>query len=395
MKNNILNKCIRYLSFCSFFLLLYGCSNDDNGTIEVESEISTPSGTISFTINNSAVNKETILNLENGDFLEQMEVTGPVAIAEHREHTYLFRENSLVKQDGNGNLIWEKTYPEDELNPFEIFRSNTVFEEQAVFFSYSRLDTFTFERTHFLECVSLVDGGTIWIKNVSGETFPSLVNGRLLALTYPNGNSPVNFAYLDKENGSTTFEKTYEERIDPSNLTIDRNTILVSSWGDRVFALNTMLNEEWSFETGAENVRNGIIARNQLIFPSRDRNVYALNKDTGTLNWQSALEIPNSKGFHTHNDISYVLQKNEDKVIVFKIDNEDGTLQTRTELQLSNPENSIYTAFFEDYMVLANPTNDVRVSIRLIYLPSAQVLWQTDSVGIGTRNLQIKIQLDQ
>ena len=282
MKNNILNKCIRYLSFCSFFLLLYGCSNDDNGTIEVESEISTPSGTISFTINNSAVNKETILNLENGDFLEQMEVTGPVAIAEHREHTYLFRENSLVKQDGNGIRIWEKTYPEDELNPFEIFRSNTVFEEQAVFFSYSRLDTFTFERTHFLECVSLVDGGTIWIKNVSGETFPSLVNGRLLALTYPNGNSPVNFAYLDKENGSTTFEKTYEERIDPSNLTIDRNTILVSSWGDRVFALNTMLNEEWSFETGAENVRNGIIARNQLILPSRDRNVYALDKETGS-----------------------------------------------------------------------------------------------------------------
>ncbi|MEM9361408.1 MAG: PQQ-binding-like beta-propeller repeat protein [Bacteroidota bacterium] len=409
MKHKIVKKKSIHTFFCLAILLLYGCSSDDETSPieneigsemesemenEMESEIVPPAGTISFTINNSAINRETILNLANGDFIDEEEVPGPISIEEHQDHTYLFRGNSLVKQDGNGNLVWEKTYPENNIVPFEIFNSNVVFEGETVYFSYSRLDTVTFERTHFLECISLIDGGTLWIKNVNGETFPSLVNGRLLTLTYPNGNSPVNFAYLDKETGSTNFEKTYEERIDPDNLAIDGDNILVSSWGDRVFALNTMLDEEWTFGTDAENVRRGIVAQNQLIFPSRDRNIYALNKDTGALNWQSLLEGRSSQGFHIHNEMLYVIQKNGDKVILYKIDNEDGNIESRTELQIANSENSVLAAFFQDYMVLVNPINDVSTAVSLTYLPNAEQLWQIDSERVGTRNTEIEIQLN-
>lgn len=365
--------------------LFFGsCKNDDNGAQlyeaaeEEEEIIVAPQGLITVTTSK----KQLKIGLNDGSVLEETLFGENEKVRTHQEDVYEFKTNTIVKKAANnGAVVWEKTYREEVGKSIRMHQAHTAFSQNTLFISYQELDTNTYESSYFMEALDLESSNTIWRLNVGARTFPYLYENRLITVQYPNGNAPTTFQYRNKVLGDVEVERMIPERVD--DYTFDGDLIIANSWNDRVFALDRGLNTVWSFSTEAENPGDGLIFEDQYLFFSRDRHVYSLNKNTGVLNWETAVSERLFMGLHTHGGDLYLAQQTGTQTLTLnKINTENGELTTSFETPMSDDSYTTKLAFYKEYMLVAmapsSDENNPQIEARLIHLPTKKEVWTTD-----------------
>ncbi len=381
---NINSSLIALIQLLVVALLFASCNKDDEteSTYEVEGveELTAPNGLITLTTRK----KQLKIGLNDGRILEETLFADDVKIQENQGNLYEFNTNTIVKKAANnGAVVWEKSYPEEIGKSIRMHRANTVFSQNTLFISYQELDTNTYESRYFMEALDLESSSTIWRLNVGANTYPYLYQNRLITVQYPNGNAPTVFQYRNKFLGDVEVERTIPERVD--DYTFDGDLIIANSWNDRVFALDRGLNTVWSFSTGAENPGDGLVFEDQYLFFSRDRHVYSLNKNTGVLNWETAVSERLSLGFHTNEKDLYLAQQTGTQTLtLLKINTENGELESSFDTPMSDDTYTTKLAFFKEYLLVAmapsSDENNPQIEARLLHLPSAEEIWSADLI---------------
>lgn len=360
-------------------LLILSCNNDDDshGIQPVEEEIDPPNGVITLT------NLDTQLKISftDGSFLEETAINSETSTNLHDSYQYIFELNTLKKVDESGTALWTKSYPMEAGKSFRLNENPIVFFETTAFISYYILDTTSYASEYFLEAINLDGANTIWSLNVGAKTVPYVYQNRLLTLQYPSGNVPIIFQYRNKSVGDVLVENTFTEII--GGFIFDGDLIVATSWSDRVFAMDRSLTTIWSFDTEAENPRNGYIFENQYIFHSWDKHIYSIAMNSGELNWKTALPEKNILGLHIQENYTYVGQQTDAKLMTLsKINSENGEIENSTSFSMSEDYYTTKLVFYEDYLLLiTSPNSDERenlIQLRLIYLPESVELWSAN-----------------
>ncbi|WP_273567985.1 hypothetical protein [Maribacter halichondriae] len=382
---------IHILRLFAVLVIVVGCKNDDNGVqiYEEVEEVAAPEGVITL----ANLEKQLKISLDDGSLLEESVVARNFGSIVHEGNHYQFESNTFEKISSNGIIVWTKTYTEEVDKSIELEADNIVFYENKAFISYRILDTNTYASEYFLEALDLDNGNSFWSLNVGHRTIPHIYKNRLVTVQYPNGNAPVVFQYRNKSVGDVEAEKTLNDRI--GGFVFDSDLIIANSWSDRVFAMDRALNIVWNYDTGAENPRRGSIFQNQYIFYSRDKHLYSLDKNSGLLNWKTALPEPNILGIHNYAEYTYVGQETGTKTMTLsKIKNENGALETSFEMPMSEDYYTTKLIFHKEYLLLVtspnSDENENQIQVKLIHLPQSKEVWSVNH-NIRIRSLKANI----
>ncbi len=379
---NIHSSGIALIHLLVIALLFGGCNKDDDTSIpyEVEGveELTAPNGLITLTTREKELN----IGLNDGSLLEETLFTDDQKDEVHHGNLYEFNTNTIVKKaEGSSLVAWEKSYPEEAGKSLKMFKAHTAFSENTLFISYTILDTNTYESMYFLEALNLENGDTIWKLNAAGKTYPHFYQNRLVTVQYPNGNATVVFQYRNKQLGDVEAERMIPERI--NEYSFDGDLIIAHSWNNRVVALDRGLNIAWSFDTEGANPGVGLLFENQYIFFSRDRHIYSLNKNSGILNWKTAMPEGLIMGLHINRKNLYIGQQTGLQILTLSnVNTENGELASSFETSMSNDSYTTKLAFYKAYVLVAMaPSSDEdnpEIEARLLHLPSTKELWSAD-----------------
>jgi len=342
------------------------------------------------------LNKKIIVNLSDGNLLEETMLSNDKNIKKDKEDIYEFSATSIKKINGAGTIDWVKEYPSEANRLNKLEEANTVFSENILYVSYKILDTNTYASDYYLEALDLENGNTNWKVNVGATTFPYLYKNRLITVQYPNGNSPTVFQYRNKVHGQVEVENTIDERI--NDYIFDGDLIIANSWSNKVFALDRSLHTVWSFNTDEENPGTGYINENQYLFFSRDQHIYSIDKNSGTLNWKTFMPERLALGIHQHDKYVYLGQQTGTKTLTLsKINNENGEVESTMETSMSEDYYTTQLTFHKEYLLLiTSPTSNERASeieARLYHLPNSQEIW-SNHFNMDMVDLHADLELD-
>jgi len=384
----IMKKQTGILILWSIVSLLASCSNDDNGAREEpETPIVAPEGELVLTNTNTIRTRELTLNFANGEVIGDTTLDEPQNKFEHQGAFYIIKEDNISRQASSGVTAWEREYLETSIVKFPLLDANLALSTDVLFIQYARQDKITFERQYFLEALELSTGATRWIEELSFpvESIPFIVENRLL-LTPRNSFYPIR--YYNMQTGAVEAENSFEDRVDPGRFVTVNGNIIASSWNDRILALDDNLNIAWTFETNGTNAIKGILVNNQFIFPSRDENLYALDQNSGSLNWETPLPNRLTLGIHHYQDQIYLLQPSVDAPPqLLTIDSDNGTINSINPIETgATSTDDIQVSFFDEFMVTVSALGDSVSNLQLIHLPTAEIVWETttDTIGFGS-----------
>lgn len=381
MKNIKLQQIISLKHVCllTIILIVHSCSKNDDSVQNIEPIVQPVSLTGDLTL--SGNEKSLKINLNNGDSLEETTISTTGKSTEFNGNYYNFQPNKIQKTSELGSApIWEIEYLNDLDSSYKIEAAKIAFSETTLFVSYRKQHNSTYASTYYFEALDITNGNSLWKHEVTSKLVPYVYKNRLVTITKPNGNAFIIIQYRNKQLGHVEVERTITERID--GLLFNGDFIYASSWQNRVFTLDRELNTIWNFETGGANTREPIILGNQLIFYSRDKNVYSLNKDTGILNWKTLMPDKLVLGISAFGNKIYIGQQLADyKLTISTLNSDNGTIEKTFNTAMSESYYSTKLHFYKDYLILiTSPTSnesDPQIQVELIHLPSSETLWST------------------
>ncbi|MEM1135121.1 MAG: PQQ-binding-like beta-propeller repeat protein [Bacteroidota bacterium] len=168
----------------------------------------------------------------------------------------------------------------------------------------------------YLYCLGVKSGHLVWkYKTGSGASCspPLVKNGKVYF-----GSHDDYFYVTDRLNGKLIAKK----KLGHGNCTttsFENNLLYLADWGGNVHCLNAeSLESKWKFQTDNKVYQTPTLDTDQVLIPSFDSTVYALDKISGKINWKMdlnsvAVQI-GIKGdiafFNTRSSNLYALNKN-------------------------------------------------------------------------------------
>lgn len=389
-------KTIKKILFLCITVLLVNCNKDDAPSMSIPNddsfeEVIVPQGGITLKDHNKSLE----LNFENGTIREEKNHIEGQQTKNHRGDVFLFSANIIKRTAGHPEeRSWSKEFPVVEGQSSKIHESSVVFSGSTMFISYQIINTTTYSSNHFIEAIDIFNADTLWKIQVGHKTELHMYKDRFITVQRPNGNAGITFQFRNKTLGTVEIEKRVEDRVD--RYLFDGDLIIANSWQNRVFALDRALNTVWSFETGGANTIHSIVFKNDYIFHSRDGNLYAVDKNTGSLKWEKEVSDHQVLGIQAEGASAYIGQHTGPKTLtISRISLDDGSLENSFQTGMSEDYYTTQLHFHEDYLLLVtSPTSDERdigIEAQLIHLPSSQEVWKTN-LNLGMRSLLVDIQ---
>ena len=150
---------------------------------------------------------------------------------------------------------------------------------------------------------------------------------------------------------------------------------IIQSWSDRVFAVDQELNEVWNFETQGSNVHNGFFDTENLIFPSRDNTIYALDFRTGTMQWTLDLQESGEPIlFDLDNDSFTLFNRSESNLIIKRIEKASGRELNEISIPRSTDGSDIGIWSFDNFLLISE-SNDTEYALSLYDIPFQEIRW--------------------
>jgi len=266
--------------FILLIVLCFSCKNDDDDDDLVVTEISNlENATASIASFNSIATVE----LENGNTITTQDENLITSLVFENSFIGLFNDR-LVRSnttDFSGEPIWEHVFetPDGEENTFD---SETVkIDGSRIYLTFRQSNDFI--PGHFLQAINLTDGSLAWSYNQIVGEFRRLavVNNTIITSEGPQGNETIVSHSI--EDGEVLNTWTLGERV--SHIVSGDNEAIIMSWSDAIYSIQEDLSLNWSFDTLGSNVQEGVVTDGQFIFHSRDQNIYALDLESGSINW--------------------------------------------------------------------------------------------------------------
>ncbi|MFK7811491.1 MAG: PQQ-binding-like beta-propeller repeat protein [Maribacter sp.] len=376
-------KNIKTILFACSTILFISCNKDDGPSTnrpieETFEELILPDGTIAL----SDHSKSFELSFEGGTISEEKNLIEDQQIKNYRGDVFLFSANVIQRTARHPEeRSWSREFLVAEGESIKIHQADIVFSGATMFISYQIVNTTTYSSTSFIEAIDVFNSDILWKIQVDHKTELHMYQDRFITVQRPNGNAGITFQFRNKTLGTVEGEKIVEDRID--RYLFDGDLIIANSWQNRVFALDRALNTVWSFETDGANTIHSLVFENEFIFHSRDGNLYALDKNTGSLQWKKELSNHQVLGIQAENASVYIGQHTDNKTLtISRINLEDGSAENSFQTGMSEDYYTTQLHFHEDYLLLVtSPTSDesdIGIEAQLIHLPSSQEVWKTN-----------------
>lgn len=374
------------------FTALYSCKKDDDST---SAPIIEPTNDIEGSFWVHSETEFTELNLQDAqetnsyttlDTFECTEFDGVFICSQgaHSETKTLIRKNSF-----NGENVWTKDYAAStehyySLDAIEVHQS-------IVFISYSIIDKNTYASTYYLEALEMDTGNNIWrITLANGVRKMTSFEGQII-LELAVGSSTVELLSINASTGNIDHRLPFTERI--GRLKQGTSSIYVMTWNNNVISMDNELNFNWTFETDGPNLLGGIEVDNQFLFYSRDKTVYSLNKNNGTLIWKNSYLEDYPKGISIFNDKVYIRNVQEaDNIKIKTLDLSSGEeidSYTLENTELLDDYNTKFYSINQYLLIFKVMEFDNKSQVSLINIADKAVLWNEELNPIAYSHLII------
>lgn len=372
------------------FTALYSCKKDDDSTSD---SIIEPTNDIEGSFWVHSETEFTELNLQDAqetnsfttlDTFECTEFNGEFICSQgaHSETKTLIRKNSF-----NGQNIWIKDYA---ANSEHYYTLDTIeVHQNAVFIGYSRTNTSSYISTYHLEALHIDTGTIIWsIELANGIERVSSLEGQIIT-QLSVGSSTIELLSINANTGNIDHRLPFTERIE--KLIQGTSSIFVMTWNNNVISMDNELNFNWTFETDGANILGGIQADNQFLFYSRDKTVYSLNKNNGTLNWQKSYLEEYPLDISVSNEKVYISNTKEaENTKIRTLDLSSGEEIDSYTLEnsefIGDPSTKFY--FINQYVLIFKIMPfDNKSQVTLINIADKALLWEKELNSITYPNL--------
>lgn len=285
-------------------------------------------------------------------------------------------ENRLIRSSNPDltGLIWEIDFSEFMGSVGTLHSDFTVTNSQIVIIIKYTNPT-DFSSAYALAGIDLNDGSLLW-QGFQDEQFYFVkdLGDRLITLEgRPGFQGETKLRTRNKETGALITEVPLGERV--AAMTTRDDLAIIQSWSDRVFAVDQELNEVWNFETQGSNVHNGFFDTENLIFPSRDNTIYALDFRTGTMQWTLDLQESGEPIlFDLDNDSFTLFNRSESNLIIKRIEKASGRELNEISIPRSTDGSDIGIWSFDNFLLISE-SNDTEYALSLYDIPFQEIRW--------------------
>ncbi len=273
----------RILLLLCISLVHFSCNNDDDRTQEtIEPEI------IQGTASIASFTTIATINLETGTTITTQNDQLIASLTYEDSFIGLFTDR-LVRStttDLAGDQIWEVSPGIETGLDLNFNNSRLVIQGNILYLTFRTIDSSIPATFYTIMAINVVNGDTIWTENQLDNEFKhiAILNDNLITAEGPSNNTSI--VSRNISDGSILHTWNLGERV--SHLITGTNEVIVMSWSNAVYSIQEDLTLNWTFSTSGANVQRGTIVGNQFLFHSRDQNIYAVNLQTGDLNWSQA-----------------------------------------------------------------------------------------------------------
>jgi len=360
-------------------ILLFSCKNDDDATIP---EIDT-SALIDAKASIASFSKLATIDLQTGTTITTQNDQLIASMVYEDSFIGLFPDR-LVRSsetDFTGDLIWEYSF--EILEGFErTFNSETVkIQGTTLYLTYSKPDELIPIPLNYIEAIDLTNGTVAWSVPQKSREYKRLniLNNTIITAEGPSNNTSIvsrNISY-----GSILNIWNLGERV--SHLISGTNEMIVMSWSNAVYSIQEDLTLNWTFSTTGSNVQKGIIVSDQFVFHSRDENIYAVNLQTGDLNWSQAFpDLFIRQFFNNGTSIWSVTEDfNANRFVINELDASTGTILSNfnTPLPIAADDiDEIEVLAFSDYLLILMGRSGESTITEFYNYKTQNKIWQSD-----------------
>lgn len=370
--------------------LMFSCNNDDDQALTLESSFALAGATASIS-NTDLVT----IDLETGNTIASSNDYFVASILYADSFIGLF-ENRIVRSgttDLAGDQIWETIFATDPGFDRKNEESSLAIENGILYYTYSLINTTTFDSTNFIEAINLENGTILWTKEGSLEfKLLTILNNTLIAVQESSPISLVTSRSLT--DGSIINSWELLQRI--SHLIPGENEVIVMSWSDKIYSIQENLSINWIFDTNNSNVQRGAIIDNQFFFHSRDEFIYALNLQSGELNWSQQLpDLFISDFFTDENTVWSVTRDFSNNTFIFiELDINSGNILSNFNTPVLGDTSEIEFLNFDDYLLIVSDPDNGATITQLFNYKSQDFVWENEIAFNNIFNLRANVLLD-
>lgn len=369
-------------------LIAAACSNDEgNSFIDTDDmEVTTsddgvsdiPQELINATASLSTLSGTVTLGLETGDRIASSEETALVSTT--YQNTFIGLINDKIVRstttDLEGDQLWEHAIEELPEFPVNTASTQIVIDDTNVFYNFQFTDSATGEIFYAIQVLN-IDSGVLEGSEVGSELIwrMALSDNTLYYTQGPQGDETL----VAVSTLSGTKESLYiGERI--SKLIPVDDGVIVMSWSNKVYHYNAELNLSWTFATDGANVRLGQVVDGQYIFHSRDDNIYALDIQTGRLNWSTTLPDLFITDFISSSGVIWSLTRdfNNEALLINEIEAENGNIVATSSIPIASSIIELDVLNFKDYLLLVMDEDSGTAMAQLYNYKTKTFIWENE-----------------
>jgi outer membrane protein assembly factor BamB len=229
--------------------------------------------------------------------------------------------------------------------------------------------------------INAVNGDTLWTVSQLDNEFKhiAILNDNLITVEGPQGFEMMTSRNLS--DGSILTNWNLGERV--SHLITGTNQVIVMSWSSAVYSIQEDLTLNWTFSTSGANVQRGAMVGNQFLFHSRDQNIYAVNLQTGDLNWSQAFpDLFIRQFFNNGTSIWSVTQDFDGSTFnINELDVSTGTIASNFNIPLpiaSDDADEIEVLPFDDYLLILTERSGGNTIADFYNYKTQNMIWQNE-----------------
>jgi outer membrane protein assembly factor BamB len=280
-----------------------------------------------------------------------------------------------------GEHIWEISPGIETGLDLNFDSSQLAIQGDIIYLTFRATDPGLPATFYIIMAINAVNGDTIWTENQLDNQFKriAILNDRIITVEGPQGFEIIVSRNLS--DGSILHTWNLEERV--SHLVAGTNEVIVMSWSSAVYSIQDDLTLNWTFSTSGSNVQRGAIIGNQFLFHSRDENIYAVNLQTGNLNWSQAFpDLFIRQFFNDGISIWSVTQDfNTNTFNINELDSSTGTVRSNFNVSLPVPTDDvdeIEVLPFSDYVFILTERSAGNTITNFYNYKTQEMIWQNE-----------------
>ncbi|WP_299683720.1 PQQ-binding-like beta-propeller repeat protein [uncultured Dokdonia sp.] len=363
------------LLFLLLCIMHFSCKNDDDSNQEIDtSNLANATATIA-TFSTLAT-----IDLETGNPITTQNERLVTSVTYQNSFIGLL-ENRIVRNsevDFSGEQLWEIDLVDGTDIEFDFNRTQMLIHNGVLYLNYVTENPSLPLPFPTLLAIDANTGDPLWVNNQMEYEFRRIAILNNSIITSETFNNEVRITSRDISDGSILNQWQVDERI--SHLIPGTNEVIVMSWSNKVYSINENLSINWTFETDNSNVQRGAIVGNQFLFHSRDEFIYALDLQTGFINWSQNLPDLFISDFFEENATAWSVTRDfsNNTILINELDITNGTANTSFTIPVLNDADEIEFLNFDDYLLIISDPNTGSTRSQLLNYKTQNLIWENE-----------------